>query len=185
MAWLFENALCSATSLSTKTRSTSLIFITATRGWPVVTKCFGCFCLVLAGYWGCWMQPVKFSKAKCVLIQNSSAAFLKNTSVTYWKIEGTQKSTNTSFPSNKCLMKNGKSTSKTLLKSRKCMITCIIQIYQCFQFSWFECLIFRNVFICESLWGMRGGCMRKYPDLSNFPKGVWSPSWIAKTTSEM
>lgn len=50
-----------------------------------------------------------------------------------------------------------KACPKPLLKSRKCMITRIIQIYQWFQLSWFECLIFKNVFICESLWRMREG----------------------------
>lgn len=65
------------------------------------------------------------------------------------------------------------------------MITRIIQIYQRSQLSWFECLIFKNVFICESLWRMREGCMRKYPNLSHFAEGVQSPNQMAKTTSEI
>lgn len=78
-----------------------------------------------------------------------------------------------------------KACPKPLLKSRKCMITHIIQIYQRSQLSWFECLIFKNVFICESLWRIREGCMRKYPNLSHFAEGVQSPNQMAKTTSEI
>lgn len=59
VAWLFEDALCSVTSLSIKT-SRRLILVTPVC--PVVTKCFGCFSLMLAGWWGSWMQPVTYRK---------------------------------------------------------------------------------------------------------------------------